>query len=159
MAQFQFVTEWRIEAPIQEVCDAISQCRHWPAWWRGVEKVEEFVPGGENGVGSLRRFTWRGPLPYRLTFDIEVTHAIPLTLVEGRASGEVEGIGRWHFADEGMVTVVRYEWQVRTNRRWMNIIAPIARPVFKWNHDQIMRQGAEGMACLLNTRLVSLMHG
>ncbi len=156
MAQFQFVTEWRIEAPIQAVCDAISHCRDWPLWWQGVEKVEEFEPGDQNGVGSVRRFTWRGRLPYRLTFDMRVTHVIPLTVVEGLASGEVEGMGRWRFAAEGAATVVRYEWQVRTNRRWMNIIAPFARPLFKWNHDHVMRQGAEGMARLLSARLMSL---
>lgn len=120
--------------------------------------MEEFDSGDVDGIGSLRRFTWRGRLPYRLTFDLRVTRAVPLSLLEGRASGEVEGVGRWHFCNDGGVTVVRYEWHVRTNRLWMNIIAPIARPLFKWNHDQVMRQGAEGMARLLNARLVSLVH-
>jgi hypothetical protein len=159
MAEFQFVTVWRIAAPLPQVCDAVSQCLQWPQWWKGVEKVEEFDPGDTAGVGSLRRFTWRGRLPYRLCFDVLVTRIVPLTVLEGRASGEVEGIGRWQFADDGGVTVVRYEWLVRTNRWWMNIIAPIARPLFKWNHDQVMRQGAEGMARLLNARLLSLVHG
>jgi len=70
----------------------------------------------------------------------------------------VEGIGRWHFSNDGVVTVVCYEWHVRTNRCWINIIAPLARPLFKWNHDQVMRQEAEGLARLLNARLISLAH-
>jgi len=158
MARFQFVTVWRIEAPLPRVCDAVSRCLYWPDWWRGVESVEEFDPGDEEGIGSLRRFTWRGRLPYRLTFDVRVTRIVPLTMLEGHASGEVEGIGRWRFSSEGDVTVVCYEWQIRTRRLWMNLIAPLARPLFKWNHDQVMRQGAEGMARLLNARLVSLAH-
>ncbi len=158
MAEFHFVTEWRIEAPLTQVCDAISHCLYWPQWWKGVEKVEEFDPGGVDGIGCLRRFTWRGRLPYRLTFDMRITRTVPLSILEGRASGEVEGIGRWRFSNDGGVTIVRYEWHVRTNRLWMNIIAPIARPLLKWNHDQVMRQGAEGMARLLNARLVSLVH-
>lgn len=121
--------------------------------------MEEVDPGDEHGIGSLRRFTWRGRLPYRLTFYVRVTRIVPLTLLEGEASGEVEGIGRWSFLSEGSATRVRYEWNVRTNRGWMNVIAPFARPVFKWNHDQAMRQGAEGMARLLNARLLSLAHG
>ena len=156
MAEFRFVTVWRIEAPLPRVCDAVSQCLLWPQWWKGVEKVEEFDPGNKAGVGSLRRFTWRGRIPYRLSFDVLVTRIVPLTLLEGRASGEVEGVGRWQFSDDGGVTVVRYEWTVRTNRWWMNIVAPIARPLFTWNHHQVMRQGAEGMARLLNARLLSL---
>ena len=158
MAEFRFVTTWRIEAPVDEVCAAICDCLQWPVWWRGVEQVEELETGGDDGIGSRRRFTWRGRLPYRLTFDMRVTRFVPLTLLEGEASGEVEGIGRWRFASEGAATVVCYEWQVRTNRTWMNIIAPLARPLFKWNHDQVMRQGAEGMARLLNARLLSLVH-
>lgn len=152
MAEFRFVTVWRIEAPLIEVCDAIFRCRHWPQWWRGVEKVEEIDPGDAGGIGSLRRFTWKGRLPYRLTFDILVTRAVPLEVLEGRASGEVEGVGRWRFFREGSVSVVRYEWHVRTTRRWMNLVAPAARPLFKWNHDQLMRQGELGLARLLNAR-------
>ena len=156
MAEFNFVTTWQIAAPLAAVCDAVSECRCWPRWWRGVEKVEEIEPGDENGIGSLRRFTWRGRIPYRLTFDVRVTRIVPLTLLEGRASGEVEGIGRWCFAHDGRATSVRYEWRVRSTRRWMNVLAPFARPLFKWNHDQVMRQGAEGMARLLNAPLLSL---
>lgn len=154
MAEFRLVTVWRIEAPLPRVCDAISRCLHWPKWWEGVERVEELEPGNADGIGSLRRFTWKSRLLYRLTFDIRVTRAEPLRVLEGRASGEVEGVGRWHFSREGPVTVVRYEWHVRTTRRWMNVLAPIARPLFKWNHDRLMRQGAEGLARLLNARLV-----
>ncbi len=156
MAKYRFVTVWRIQAPLPQVCDAVSQSLKWPDWWRGVEKVEVFDPGDKDGIGSLRRFTWKGRLPYRLTFDIRVTRAVPRSFLEGHASGELEGVGRWHFSSDGVVTAVRYEWTVRTTRRWMNILAPLARPLFKWNHDQIMRQGAEGMARLLNARLITL---
>ena len=158
MAEFRFITIWRIEAPLASVCDAISQCLHWPKWWKGVEQVEELAPGDIHGIGSVRRFTWKSRLPYRLTFDVRVTRAEPLSLLEGRASGEVEGLGRWRFSHSEAITVVHYEWYIRTNRRWMNLLAPIARPVFKWNHDQVMRQGARGLARLLNARLVDLAH-
>lgn len=156
MATFKFVTEWRIDAPLSEVCDAISSCLDWPEWWKGVEKVEKLDPGDADGIGSIHRFVWRGRIPYRLTFDVCVIRYVRFTLLEGQASGDVTGIGRWDFSHENGVTVVRYKWQVRTNRWWMNVIAPIARPLFKWNHHQVMRQGAEGLARLLNARLVSL---
>ena len=158
MAEFRLVTIWRIEAPLPQVCNAISSCLHWPDWWEGVEKVEVISPGDANGIGGLRRFTWKGQLPYRLTFDIRVTCAVPLQVLEGRASGELEGVGCWRLSREDPVTVVRHEWHVRTTRRWMNLLAPIAWPLFKWNHDQIMRQGGEGLARLLNARLVNLAH-
>jgi hypothetical protein len=154
MAEFHFVTVWRIEAALPLVCNAITQCLRWPEWWNGMEKVEEIDPGDGDGTGGLRRFTWKGRLPYRLTFDIRVARAVPLKIIEGHASGEVEGIGRWRFSHKAPVTTVRYEWHVRTTRRWMNLLAPVAWPLFKWNHDQLMRQGGEGLARHLNARLL-----
>jgi hypothetical protein len=158
MAQYRFVTLWHIEAPLDAVCAAIEHSLMWPQWWRCVERVEELTPGDASGIGSVRRYTWKGRLPYRLTFDICVTHIEPLATVEGIASGEVEGHGRWSFSSDGTVTSVRYEWQVRTTPLWMRLLAPFARAVFKWNHDAVMQQGGEGLARRLNARLVGIAH-
>jgi hypothetical protein len=49
--EYEFVTIWRIEAPIHEVCEAISDFHHWSKWWQGVEQVMEL----ERGAPSLRR--------------------------------------------------------------------------------------------------------
>jgi hypothetical protein len=31
----------------------------------------------------------------------------------------------------------------------MNALAPIARPVFEWNHDYVMHRGGEGLKARL----------
>ena len=54
------------------------------------------------------------------------------------------------------MTTMRHEWQVRTTKRWMNLAAPIARPLFKWNHDMVMQRGGKGLAGLLDARLISM---
>ena len=59
------------------------------------------------------------------------------------------------FEEDG-VTAVTYEWNVHTTRAWMNALAPIARPIFAVNHDFVMRNGGEGLARLLGTRLLAL---
>jgi hypothetical protein len=153
---YELVTIWRIEAPIHEVCEAISHSHHWPKWWRGVRQVIELERGDAHGVGGLLRYTWKSLLPYRLTFDMRITRVKPLAAIEGVASGELEGTGRWLFTAENGVTTMRHEWQVRTTKRWMNLAAPIARPLFTWNHDIVMRQGGKGLARLLNARLISM---
>jgi hypothetical protein len=53
------------------------------------------------------------------------------------------------FEHEAGVTTVRYKWRVETTRWWMNLLAPIARPVFRWNHDRLMRNGSMGLAGIL----------
>lgn len=156
MSEYRFLTIWQLEAPLAAVCQAIEDSLAWPEWWPGVEKVEELTPGDANGIGSVRRYTWKGRLPYRLTFDVQVTHMELQTMVEGVASGDVEGIGRWSFANEGALTVARYEWQVRPAALWMRLLSPVASPLFRWNHDILMRQGGEGLARRLNARLVQI---
>lgn len=155
---YSFVTTWQIEAPLPAVCDAICNPQGWPLWWHNVESVEEVAPGDARGIGSVRRYTWRGTLPYRLTFDIRVVRYEPLKLIEGIASGDVEGKGLWSFAADGSVTIVRYEWRVRTTRPWMNVLALFARPVIEWNHNAVMQQGAVSLAHMLNARLVAIAH-
>jgi hypothetical protein len=67
-------------------------------------------------------------------------------MIEARAFGELEGTGIWRFEAEGEnKTRVQYDWRVKTTKPWMNFIAPLARPFFKWNHDIIMGWGEEGL--------------
>jgi hypothetical protein len=146
MADYSFVTIWRFRSPLEPVWETIYRSEEWPAWWRGVERVEPVEPGGADGVGALRRYTWRSRLPYRLAFEMRLTRVEPLSLLEGQAVGELSGTGRWRLAHEGGVTRVRYDWNVRTTRPWMNLLAPLARPVFRWNHDVVMDWGADGLA-------------
>ncbi|MEA2367019.1 MAG: hypothetical protein QOI32_2531, partial [Thermoleophilaceae bacterium] len=73
----------------------------------------------------------------------------------GTASGELTGSGHWRLFEQAGVTAVTYEWNVRTTRAWMNALAPIARPVFEYNHNVVMRWGGEGLARVLNCRLLA----
>lgn len=145
MANYSFVTVWRVSAPIDAVFEVIGESLRWPEWWHGVPRVEEIAPGDADGIGNVRRYTFRGRLPYDLTFDVRTTHIDQPRALDGVASGELSGDGRWRFSLEGDTTVVRYEWDVTTTQWWMNLLAPIARPVFKWNHDYVMREWGEGV--------------
>ncbi|MGF6780018.1 SRPBCC family protein [Paraburkholderia sp. GAS334] len=156
--EYRFSTTWRIEAPLPAVWAAVHDSSRWPRWWKSVERVIEVAPGTGEGVGAVHRYIWKGALPYRLVFDMQVTRIEPLVALEGDASGDVQGTGRWFFSHDGSATIVRYDWHVRTSRPWMNLLAPIARPVFQWNHDAVMREGGESLARLLHARLLSIDH-
>ena len=75
--------------------------------------------------------------------------------MEGHAVGELTGTGRWRLFEHGGVTAVLYEWNVSTSRAWMNLLAPIGRPIFKWNHDWVMARGGEGIARRLGCSLLA----
>ena len=71
-------------------------------------------PGGRACAGSRsscragptvseasRRFTFRSVLPYDLVFEIRSVRVEKNRLLEGVASGELVGTGRWRFFAEG----------------------------------------------------------
>lgn len=146
MSNYEFVTVWDIDAPLARVWDVIEDANVWPEWWKGVVSITELEKGDDDGVGSIRRTVWRSALPYKLEFDSEVLRVERLKLIEARAFGELDGHGLWQFeAVSDDRTRVQYDWRVKTTKAWMNLLAPVARPFFRWNHDTIMRWGEEGL--------------
>jgi uncharacterized protein YndB with AHSA1/START domain len=159
VSEYRFLTAWCLEAPIDPVWEAIKDSERWPEWWRGVERVVELEPGNGDGIDQLAEYTWKSKLPYELTFQIRTTRIERPHMLEGEASGELAGTGRWRLYESDGTTAVLYEWNVRTTRQWMNLLAPIARPIFAWNHDWVMGHGGEGLARLLGARLLSASGG
>ena len=154
MTDYNFTTVWKLTAPLEMVWKEINEPQDWPLWWKGVEKVTELQPGDKLGVGSVKRFTWKSKLPYRLSFDSRVTVVEPMSRIEGVAFGELDGKGVWTFTFENGYTLARYDWMVKTTKPWMNLLAPIARPAFEWNHNVIMNWGGVGLAKRLRCELV-----
>jgi hypothetical protein len=153
MAAYAFVTIWRLEAPIDAVYEQIRDSLAWPDWWKAVTAVSDVhVADTPNGVGSVRRYTFKGALPYSLAFDLRVTEVEPPARLAGQASGELEGTGLWTLHEADGVTTVRYDWKIRTTRWWMNLLAPVAGGVFKSNHDFVMRSGLDGIRQRLGVR-------
>lgn len=154
MALFSLVTVWELEAPLERVWDAIYRAEDWPRWWPYVERVIKLEEGDDNGIGTVRRLTWRTRLPYRITFDTRATRVEKPVHLEAEALGELAGTGRWTLSQAGAVTTVRYDWNVRATKPWMALLAPLARPAFEWNHNGVMRAGGEGLARYLGVRLL-----
>ena len=157
MSDYEFTTIWRFDAPLQPIWKEIKATENWSDWWKGVLKVEELKKGDEDGVGSIHRSTWKSALPYKIMFDSEVVRVEHLKIIEARAFGELEGRGLWQFkAESENRTRVQYDWFVKTTKPWMNFIAPIARPFFRWNHNVIMNWGGEGLANKLGCNLLEI---
>ncbi|MGH9166653.1 MAG: SRPBCC family protein [Acidimicrobiia bacterium] len=153
MPLYRFLTEWEIEAPIERVWEALTNIPSWPRWWTYVAEVEELRPGDRLGVGSVQRFHFNTSLPYHLRFSARITRVEPPTCLEGRATGELEGLGRCELETRDGITSVRITWEVRPTKWWMVAVSPVARPYFAWAHELVMARGARGLARYLDTRL------
>lgn len=145
MAQYEFVTRWRVAAPVEQVWDVIANTDSYPAWWGSVTSVNEVEPGDENGIGAVQRFAWKTSLPFDLVFNMRATQIEPYTLIEGETLGDLPGIGRWQFTADGEQTLVEYTWVVRLTGM-LALVEPVARPMFGWNHDTVMESGAKGLS-------------
>jgi uncharacterized protein YndB with AHSA1/START domain len=146
---FDLVTEWRFAAPVERVWAELQAVEAWPQWWPMVKGVQVLRRGDAQGLGSVRRLTWATALPYSLAFDIETVRVEPLALIEGRANGELDGVGVWTLAPDGEETQVRYDWRVAVTKPWMRAMVPMLRPVFAWNHGVVMERGRKGLAARL----------
>jgi carbon monoxide dehydrogenase subunit G len=143
VADYRFVTTWRLRAPIAAVFALIDDVDTWPAWWPNVRSVERITGADPDGLGGKVRITFVGRLPYRLRFDMEVTRHDPPSSLVGVATGELAGVGEWTLSEDGDWTVVRYVWAIRTTRAWMNALAPVpfVDAIFRLNHHAVMRSG------------------
>jgi carbon monoxide dehydrogenase subunit G len=155
MADYHYVSTWQLQAPIDQVWAALNDLEHLPTWYGGVQQAWEVTPGDTQGVGRRVRYVLKGRLPLRLAFEATTTRSVPPRDQELQAEGELAGTGRWSLTQQGEVTTARYTWDVRTTKSWMNLLAPIARPLFTWNSKGVMLQAGEGLARFLGARLVN----
>lgn len=153
--QHRFLTTWLLEAARQDVWDALADVRSWPQWWEGALAAEELEPGDARRVGSRHRVRWRGIVPYSVAFEFTVDAVREPAFMSGRATGDVEGTGTWRLFEDDGVTAATYDWSVRTTRRRVNALGPVARPLLARNHDHVMRRGGEGLARRLGARLLA----
>jgi polyketide cyclase/dehydrase/lipid transport protein len=155
LTRYRFLTTWLLEASCAAAWEVLQDPLRWPEWWRGVVRAREMDGGDGSRVGSRYRVAWRSRIPYELEFDFTVRRLEAGRCMEGEASGDLEGTGCWRLFEDGGVTAVVYDWDVASTKRWMNVLGPVARPVFEYNHDVVMRWGGEGLARRLGARLLA----
>lgn len=142
---FALTSCWHLDAPVERVWAALSEPAAWPRWWPYVRRVQTLRAGGPDGLGAVRRIEWATRLPYAIVIDVESIESRPHERLRARASGQLVGEGAWHLQPEAGGTRVVYEWRVDVAARWMRALAPLLRPVFRWNHAGVMRAGEAGL--------------
>jgi hypothetical protein len=78
-------------------------------------------------------------------------YALSIQREFGGLCGRLRGL---KLDQQGDTTTVRYLWDVRTTKPWMNLAAPVARPLFTWNSKGVMLEAGQGLARFLEVPLV-----
>jgi hypothetical protein len=150
---YHFITEWRVEASINEVADTLKQATDLPRWWPSVYlSVEELEPGDEEGVGKVVSLYTKGWLPYTLRWKFRVTESDYPHGFALEAWGDFEGRGVWTFRQDGPWADVTYDWRIRANKPLLSRLSFLLKPIFAANHRWAMARGEESLRLELARR-------
>jgi hypothetical protein len=132
MAEYRFVTRWRLEAPVEVVWDALCTPERYPEWWPCYKERRILTPE-LTGVGHTGEYVVRGFLPHDVRYRTVLTQCDPPHELAYDASGDLVGDGRFVLRTEGAGTLVTFYWNVRTAGFWANLFAPALKWLFAAN--------------------------
>jgi uncharacterized protein YndB with AHSA1/START domain len=157
-ARYHFLSDFTLTSPPDAVWAVLFAAEAWPSWWRWLKRIDtvrEATSG--NGVGAIYRNHIGSPTGYSFTFESEIAAAEPLLRIDMILTGEIDGRIRYLLSGTPSGgTNITYAQLVETPKWWMNLLAPIARPGFTWNHDKLMTDFGRGLAKASGGELTSV---
>jgi hypothetical protein len=155
MAYYKFQSEWALTAAVDRVFELASHPEGYSGWWPAVKESQLLQEGNAEGVGARAAYTLRSPLLYSMRFVTTTVEAQRPSRIHTLERGDLVGTGTYILEGDEHRTHVRFVWSVSTTKTWMNLFAPLARPVFVLAHQRVMQAGAVAMARHLNATLLS----
>ena len=126
--------EWDVDAPVEAVHAAVGDASTYPEWWRPTYHQRP-QPRASAASARSNHHHFRGPLPYTLEATTTTTRYEPPALVATAVEGDLRGTGAWTLTADGAAgTHVRFDWRVFADRRFLRVLTPVLRPLFRWNH-------------------------
>jgi quercetin dioxygenase-like cupin family protein/uncharacterized protein YndB with AHSA1/START domain len=140
---YVFVDEWDVAAPPDAVFEAIADSSTYPVWWRPVYLDVDSPARTEVGAESRQHF--KGRLPYHLNTRSVIVELDPPRTVTADVDGDLRGRGTWTLSQTERGTHVRFDWQVHADRKLLQVLTPVLRPIFRWNHNWAIARAKEGL--------------
>ena len=154
MAEYHFITRWKIRGTAQEVAEVLGDAQSLARWWPSVYlEVREVEPGDPaTGVGRVVDLSTKGWLPYTLRWRFKVTESRGVRGFSLVAEGDFVGSGIWTFEQRGDAVDVTYDWRIRADKPLLRYGSFIFRPIFSANHRWAMARGEESLNLELQRR-------
>jgi quercetin dioxygenase-like cupin family protein/uncharacterized protein YndB with AHSA1/START domain len=140
---YLFVDQWDVAARPEAVFDALADARTYPLWWRPV--YLDVAADGPVRVGSQSRQHFKGRLPYHLHTSSVITELEPSRRIAVDVTGDLRGRGVWTLTPTARGIHVRFDWQVHADRKLLQILTPVLRPLFRWNHNWAINAAMRGL--------------
>jgi hypothetical protein len=146
--RYRFRSVWRLPVPVDDVFDVVTDPGSYPLWWPDI-----------HGVGRIDDDTaevvCKSVLPYALVFRL---HRAEQDAAAGRLvvgmTGDLEGYCRstvYTSARRPRAVTLEIVQEVVVNKRLLQLLAPVARPVFRANHAAMMWRGQRGLRRFLSS--------
>lgn len=142
-AEYVFIDEWDVVAPIAAVFNALADARTYPLWWKPV--YLEVEADGPPAVGCVSRQHFKGRLPYHLRQTSQIVRLEPPREFEIQVQGDLTGRGVWTLLPVGDRVHVRFDWRVTADRTLLRVLTPVLRPFFRWNHNWAIQRAMAGL--------------
>lgn len=148
IAKYHFFSSYRLSASREEVWKVLEDVEAWPSWWPWLKQVETVQQStADDGVGAAYRSRMSSPLGVRFTYTVTITDVERHRRIGLVSTGDLRGTGRWDLLDApNSATDAQYTWLAETTKWWMNLVAPLGRAAFGWNHDRLMTDFGRGLA-------------
>lgn len=156
--EFDWTTEWTIDAPRAEVFAIMNRPEEQDQWWPSmvVERVRKTAENRQAvtyrviQAPSVRRLA----PPFRIT--AVATDVEPEKRIRAVVSGDLIGVLDTLLFDrpEGGTRVV-FHWYVRVGNPILNALGYVAEPMFRMSHDHVMREGEAGLRANCERKLTS----
>jgi uncharacterized protein YndB with AHSA1/START domain len=147
---YRFREFWTVAAPPEAAWQLVADPTTYPRWWSEFVEVER--RNDLDGVGARVAVHVKATLPYHMRFELEATQRDEPRVAEVRVRGDLNGMMRWTLTPAAEGTWLRFEEEVRTGKRLLDLMAPVAKPLFAWNHGIMMRHGEAGLRRELEAR-------
>jgi uncharacterized protein YndB with AHSA1/START domain len=142
-AEYVFLDEWDVDAPVEAVFDALADARTYPEWWRPVYLDVE--ADGPPAAGRVSRQHFKGRLPYTLKTHSKIVRIDPPRSFEIEVEGDLSGRGVWTLTPRDGKVHVHFDWRVNADRPLLRVLTPVLRPLFRWNHNWSIERAREGL--------------
>jgi len=161
---FDLHSTWHLPAPAEQVWEVLTDLDlrpGEPVWWPGctvaaplIRNAPVHAPAEESLKGITAFLRFRAVLGYSLAVSIHPTQVVPPRELGFEAWGDLEGNGSIMLSPGRQDGTTRMEirWTVRPTVPWMNLLAPVAAPLFVAAHARTMRQGERGLVSTLTER-------
>lgn len=128
----------------------ITDVPNYPAWWPQFVRTKRL--NALDGVGATVRVRVKSALPYWMHFQLELVEQGQPRVSVVNTTGDLVGWMRWELSPTATGTRLHFREEVRTGKRLLNVLAPLFKPTFAWNHRIMMRHGLAGLRLRLRER-------